>query len=182
MPSGITLPASTNEESSNSNKRKREDVVVAKAPLTTQKTATSASPKSQNVVKSEDKRLKANLEAVIGTQNSKSNTKNIDGVIIEEIKLGTGRKAQKGERLKMMYVGKLKSNDRIFDASKKPFSFRLGRGEVSRKSLHWIKVHWCCVCSFVLMDVRTGDSWLGYWLRGNECGRKAQTDHTAPEG
>jgi FK506-binding nuclear protein len=30
----------------------------------------------------------------------------------------------------MHYVGRLKTNNKIFDSSKRPFAFRLGRGEV----------------------------------------------------
>lgn len=38
--------------------------------------------------------------------------------------------AEAGKRVKVMYVGKLKTNGRVFDASKKPFAFKLGRSEV----------------------------------------------------
>jgi FK506-binding nuclear protein len=51
--------------------------------------------------------------------------------VIEDVKIGEGRTAQVGDRLKMQYIGKLKSG-KVFDASKKPFVFRLGRGEVIR--------------------------------------------------
>lgn len=56
----------------------------------------------------------------------------VQGVTIEDLKIGTGDvKSKTGDRIKMHYVGKLKTNGKIFDSSvKKPFVFRLGRGEV----------------------------------------------------
>lgn len=59
-----------------------------------------------------------------------STVRNVHGIKIEDTKLGPGRAAKLGDRLKMMYVGRLQSNNKVFDASKKPFVFRLGRGEV----------------------------------------------------
>ncbi len=57
--------------------------------------------------------------------------KSNNGVIIEDLVVGTGKTAQSGNKLKVFYVGKLKSNNHVFDSStKKPFTFRLGRSEV----------------------------------------------------
>ena len=57
----------------------------------------------------------------------------VSGVKIEDIVIGTGKKAEGGKKLKMHYVGRLKSNNNIFDSSKgKPFAFKLGRSEVIR--------------------------------------------------
>lgn len=55
-----------------------------------------------------------------------------EGVLIEDVIIGSGRKCKSGDRVRVNYVGKLKSNNRVFDASKKPFTFKLGRGEVIR--------------------------------------------------
>jgi len=54
------------------------------------------------------------------------------GVIIEDIKIGTGQDVKKGRHIGMYYCGRLKSNNKQFDAcqSGKPFKFRLGAGEV----------------------------------------------------
>ncbi|KAJ1923371.1 peptidylprolyl isomerase fpr3 [Tieghemiomyces parasiticus] len=54
------------------------------------------------------------------------------GLIIEDIKVGSGAAARKGQRVGMRYVGKLQKNGKVFDkcTSGKPFSFRLGAGEV----------------------------------------------------
>lgn len=55
----------------------------------------------------------------------------VQGVKIEDKKEGTGAAAKNGSRLGMRYIGKLK-NGKQFDANTKgkPFSFRLGKGEV----------------------------------------------------
>ena len=75
-------------------------------------------------------RNKDALKSLLGTTNG---GKTVQGVLIEEIKVGAGRTAESGKRVKVHYVGKLKSNGRVFDASKnKPFAFRLGAGEVIR--------------------------------------------------
>lgn len=58
-------------------------------------------------------------------------TKLASGLIIEEKTAGTGPAAKAGQKVGMRYVGKL-SNGKVFDqcTSGKPFSFKLGKGEV----------------------------------------------------
>lgn len=55
------------------------------------------------------------------------------GIVIEDRTIGEGPGAQKGARVGMRYIGKLK-NGKVFDknTSGKPFVFKLGRGEVIR--------------------------------------------------
>ncbi|KIX03603.1 uncharacterized protein Z518_07156 [Rhinocladiella mackenziei CBS 650.93] len=57
--------------------------------------------------------------------------KEVDGVTVDDRKIGTGPAAKKGNRLEMRYIGKL-DNGKVFDSNKsgKPFSFKLGAGEV----------------------------------------------------
>jgi len=54
------------------------------------------------------------------------------GLMVEDLQVGTGPEAKAGKVIGMYYDGKLKSNNKQFDAQKqgKPFKFRLGRGEV----------------------------------------------------
>ncbi len=81
-------------------------------------------------VSAEQSRNSSVVTALIG-QSSSNHT--IQGVLIEELAAGSGKQARSGSRIKVSYLGKLKSNGKIFDAStKKPFSFRLGAGEVIR--------------------------------------------------
>ncbi|WEW58048.1 peptidylprolyl isomerase fpr3 [Emydomyces testavorans] len=57
--------------------------------------------------------------------------KEVQGVRIEDRKLGKGPAAKKGDRVSMRYIGKLE-NGNVFDSNKKgkPFSFKIGVGEV----------------------------------------------------
>lgn len=63
------------------------------------------------------------------------------GVEIEDKKIGTGPIAKAGQRVGMRYIGRLVSGKQ-FDAntSGKPFSFKLGRGEVIKGWDEGIKV------------------------------------------
>ncbi|KAK4498237.1 hypothetical protein PRZ48_010894 [Zasmidium cellare] len=58
--------------------------------------------------------------------------KKIQGVTIDDKKLGSGPAAKSGDRVGMRYIGKLSKNGKVFDSNKKgkPFSFKLGVGEV----------------------------------------------------
>ncbi|KAH7888409.1 hypothetical protein F5I97DRAFT_1852461 [Phlebopus sp. FC_14] len=53
------------------------------------------------------------------------------GVKVRDVKVGTGKMAKKGDKVKMRYIGKL-TNGKVFDknTSGKPFGFTLGAGEV----------------------------------------------------
>jgi len=54
-----------------------------------------------------------------------------NGLIIEDVKVGTGTPAKSGKKIGMRYIGRL-TNGKVFDknTSGKPFNFNLGRGEV----------------------------------------------------
>ena len=58
--------------------------------------------------------------------------KTVQGVIMDDKKLGSGQAAKNGDRVGMRYIGKLKDGGLVFDSNKKgkPFSFKLGAGEV----------------------------------------------------
>ncbi|XP_049537782.1 46 kDa FK506-binding nuclear protein [Anopheles darlingi] len=55
-----------------------------------------------------------------------------DGLIVEDIKVGSGPEAKPGKKVAVYYVGRLKQNNKVFDstASGAGFKFALGRGEV----------------------------------------------------
>ncbi|CAO3631726.1 unnamed protein product [Cunninghamella blakesleeana] len=57
-----------------------------------------------------------------------------NGLIIEDKKVGTGRKAKTGDRVGLRYLGKVSKTNRIFDKNTngKPFRFKLGNGDVIR--------------------------------------------------
>jgi FK506-binding nuclear protein len=54
-----------------------------------------------------------------------------NGLIIEDVKVGTGPAAKSGKKIGMRYIGRL-TTGKVFDknTSGKPFDFNLGRGEV----------------------------------------------------
>lgn len=62
---------------------------------------------------------------------SDSKIKTVNGVKIEDKKVGSGSAAKKGNRVGMRYIGKL-NDGKVFDSNKKgpPFTFKLGSGEV----------------------------------------------------
>ncbi|KAI0540768.1 hypothetical protein GGR58DRAFT_459893 [Xylaria digitata] len=55
----------------------------------------------------------------------------VQGVTIDDRKIGTGRVVKKGNRVEVRYIGKL-TDGKVFDSNKKgkPFSFKAGSGEV----------------------------------------------------
>ncbi|KAL2165491.1 hypothetical protein VTH06DRAFT_791 [Thermothelomyces fergusii] len=55
----------------------------------------------------------------------------VQGVTIDDRKIGTGRTVKSGDKVSLRYIGKL-TNGKVFDANKKgtPFSFKVGKGEV----------------------------------------------------
>lgn len=54
------------------------------------------------------------------------------GLVVEDLKVGNGPEAKAGSMAAVYYVGRLKSNNKQFDACRegKPFKFRVGTGEV----------------------------------------------------
>jgi FK506-binding nuclear protein len=55
----------------------------------------------------------------------------VNGVTIDDRKIGSGRVVKKGNRVEVRYIGKL-TDGKVFDSNKKgkPFSFKAGSGEV----------------------------------------------------
>ena len=75
-------------------------------------------------------RNKSVLSSVL-SHGTEPGVKVVQGVRIEDLVVGTGRRAESGRKVKVHYVGKFQNNGRVFDASKnRPFQFRLGRSEV----------------------------------------------------
>lgn len=84
----------------------------------------SATPPTKGADKKADAAKSTDKSASLGV-------KDVQGVTIDDRKLGTGPVAKKGSRVEMRYIGKLESG-KVFDSNKKgkPFSFKLGMGEV----------------------------------------------------
>lgn len=134
-----TAGRSTEQGDSSLKKRKREDDSGAPTTATTSGKKASSDGTTSNAAKkqkptAEQERNRSVIAQVLGgAQSGKPAGRNVNGVFIEEIKAGSGPAAQSGQRVKVNYVGRLKSNNKMFDSStnpKKPFGFILGRGEV----------------------------------------------------
>lgn len=54
------------------------------------------------------------------------------GLLVEDVKAGNGAEAKPGKKIQVTYVGRLKSNNKVFDSTKSGpgFKLTLGRGEV----------------------------------------------------
>lgn len=99
----------------------------------------SAKPESKTEAKTEMKASKAESKTDTKTDSKADSkkasislgVKTVNGVTVDDRKIGTGPAAKKGSRVEMRYIGKLKDG-KVFDANKsgKPFSFKLGAGEV----------------------------------------------------
>lgn len=54
------------------------------------------------------------------------------GLMIQDLKVGSGAEAKPGKKIQVYYEGRLKTNNKVFDATKSGpgFKMTLGRGEV----------------------------------------------------
>lgn len=79
---------------------------------------------SKDKTKTDSKKEEGKPKASLGV-------KTVQGVKIDDKKLGSGPAAKKGSRVGMRYIGKLKDG-KVFDSNKKgkPFSFTIGDGSV----------------------------------------------------
>jgi FK506-binding nuclear protein len=133
LPAGTKIP----EEAK---KRKRTEIEetpeVVATPTSKSSQAQKKSKKNveERPTSSEASRNLSVLQAATSqSQNSTPGQRTIDGIGITDKSVGSGTESRNGSRVRVHYVGKLKSNGKIFDAStKKPFTFRLGAGEVIR--------------------------------------------------
>ncbi|KXX80146.1 hypothetical protein MMYC01_204317 [Madurella mycetomatis] len=71
-----------------------------------------------------DKADKSDKKATLGV-------KVVQGVTVDDRKIGSGRTVKSGDKVGMRYIGKLQ-NGKVFDSNKKgaPFTFKIGKGEV----------------------------------------------------
>lgn len=74
---------------------------------------------------------KADKGKQAGATSASIGVKEVQGVTVDDRKIGSGPAAKKGNRLEMRYIGKL-DDGKVFDSNKsgKPFAFKLGAGEV----------------------------------------------------
>lgn len=112
LPNNVKLaPKPQQETSSNENTRKKAKI--------------SGASQEEN---DRNKQILKNLQPKLN-----KNQRNVQGVLIEDVLMGQGEPAKNGDKIKVYYTGRLKSNNKVFDSStSKPFAFTLGKGEVIR--------------------------------------------------
>ncbi|KAF9412084.1 peptidylprolyl isomerase fpr4, partial [Podila epigama] len=91
--------------------------------------AKKEAPKKEAPKKEEPKKEAPKKEAPKKEEPKKTVLAN--GLVIEDVKVGTGAAAKSGKKIGMRYIGRL-TNGKVFDknTSGQPFHFNLGRGEV----------------------------------------------------
>lgn len=68
-----------------------------------------------------------------GGQQQEAKTRTLQGgLVVEDLKVGSGQEAKPGKKIAVYYEGRLKKNNKVFDSTNKGpgFKFALGRGEV----------------------------------------------------
>lgn len=104
--------------------------------------AAGAAPAAAKAAEKEEKKVSFAKQLEQGPTGAKADkkeaaaaspsVKTVQGVTIEDKKVGSGQAAKSGDRVSMRYIGKLQKDGKVFDSNKKgkPFAFKLGSGEV----------------------------------------------------
>jgi len=108
--------------------KKNTETSVKKEENKTENPAKNNDKKLETLAKKDDKKSEPNSEEMV-TMPKKTTLPN--GIVIEDVKIGTGPKAKPGKKIGMRYIGRLQSG-KVFDTNVKgkPFYFNLGKGEV----------------------------------------------------
>eukprot|EP00088_Acartia_fossae_P002396 TRINITY_DN10971_c0_g1_i1.p1 TRINITY_DN10971_c0_g1~~TRINITY_DN10971_c0_g1_i1.p1 ORF type:complete len:453 (-),score=174.19 TRINITY_DN10971_c0_g1_i1:230-1588(-) len=104
---------------------------AGKTPKGDMKTPKSSKEEGGKTPKNKEEVKTPKNAAVAATPKSSKKTMK-GGIVVEELKEGNGPECKPGKHVGMYYAGRLKSNNKQFDAciSGKPFKFKLGKGEV----------------------------------------------------
>ncbi|KAK3111332.1 peptidylprolyl isomerase fpr3 [Teratosphaeriaceae sp. CCFEE 6253] len=130
-------------------KQKKNDGTAAAAPAATEVPSSSKADKKVSFAKELEQGPTPTKDAKAGTaatSTASSSTlastttdsknglgvKTVQGVTLDDKKLGTGPVAKKGDRVGVRYIGKLAKDNKVFDSNKKgkPFGFKVGAKEV----------------------------------------------------
>jgi len=93
------------------------------------KETTPKSDKKVQFAKNLEQGPTGSAEKAKTAEKKATGVKVVNGVTIDDRKVGSGRTAKNGDKVSMRYIGKLQ-NGKVFDSNKKgtPFSFKLGKG------------------------------------------------------
>jgi FKBP-type peptidyl-prolyl cis-trans isomerase len=129
LPPGVDIPVDPNRPKFPNNTN---NTIASNA---TNKKSQTINTKVSSQMVAESNRAQELLSAM--KPQLKPNQRSVHGVLIEDVSFGMKGNdmpvSKAGDKIKVHYIGRLKSNNKIFDQSKnKPFQFTLGRGEVIR--------------------------------------------------
>ncbi|KAF9320085.1 peptidylprolyl isomerase fpr4 [Podila horticola] len=90
-----------------------------------------AKKEAKKEIKKEEPKKEAKKEKEAPKKEEPKKTVLASGLVIEDVKVGTGAAAKSGKKIGMRYIGRL-TTGKVFDknTSGQPFHFNLGRGEV----------------------------------------------------
>jgi FK506-binding nuclear protein len=112
-------------------KNNKGEAVAAEDKKDGAKDSTPKSDKKVQFAKNLEQGPTGSAEKAKAADKKAPGVKVVNGVTIDDRKLGSGRTAKNGDKVSMRYIGKL-NNGKVFDSNKKgtPFSFKIGKGEV----------------------------------------------------
>lgn len=121
---GDSTPAATPDKKAEATTNGSEKKVQFAKELEQGPTPSAAPPVKKDEAKKEDAKKG-------GATSATSGVRTVNGVLVDDRKSGSGPGAKKNSKVEMRYIGKLE-NGKVFDSNKsgKPFSFKLGTGEV----------------------------------------------------
>jgi len=127
------LKAEAKKATAKKAEKKAEKKVEKKVTIKEEKKAPAKEEKKvekKTPVKAEKKTEKKAEPAATEKTPKKKTLQN--GLVIEDITVGTGAKAKAGKRVGVRYIGRLAKNGKVFDQNTKGavFKFNLGKGEV----------------------------------------------------
>jgi len=126
-PTPVSTPASIKTERISSNQNPNKKVQGNASTPTGKKTPESGSKGTPSQLKTPDQSHITNTPSSAGHTPMKFVTRG--GVMVQELKLGDGQPLKSGKMVTVNYVGRLKQNNKQFDAGQ-GFKFRIGKGEV----------------------------------------------------
>ncbi|KAI0217266.1 peptidylprolyl isomerase fpr3, partial [Massospora cicadina] len=112
-------------------KQQREQASQSEDKKDAQKRKAEETPSENKKAKTEGAQTQQNQEGGNKSTPQKGAKTHSNGLIVEDITVGTGKEAKNNDTIQMRYVGKL-STGKVFDknTSGEPFTFHLGKGEV----------------------------------------------------
>ncbi|KAI0432128.1 hypothetical protein F5Y09DRAFT_302670 [Xylaria sp. FL1042] len=131
------LITKANAEEGKLSKKQQKKLKNNKGEPVAKEEAKADTPKEASVKTDKKVQFAKNLEqgptgpAAAAEKGATLGVKVVQGVTVDDRKIGTGRVVKKGNKVEVRYIGKL-TDGKVFDSNKKgkPFSFKAGAGDV----------------------------------------------------